>query len=368
VQRPFEGHHHDQLIQAIVKGEPNFPVTNPPVSMVCMHAISSLLEKDKTQRIGASSWNSFTDNPFFRELDFEALERKEIEPIFKPSSEKTNFDATYDLEELLLEEAPLEARTRKQKPRPELRADATEAEIRADELHRMIETMFEPFNYLTVPENRCDSSSTSLSAPTRLIDPRNPVAVEGDSPQTTKSDNNDHHTPQDLHKVRSIPTPHSSTPNNVSRTRSSTQSPNGSPPLPTHHAQNTSAAQQEYFAHQQQQQQQRVPRAVRYDEHHAPPAPPTSHPQQAVNKAHRPRGSTRSTSMSGGVQVVLNETGSWSEMANQSQGLVQPQEDRKPAGMLGFLSRKKGRDRSPKAKERERGVLGKEGARVVVGS
>jgi serine/threonine kinase 32 len=72
--------------------------------------------------------------------------------------------------------------------------------------------------------------------------------------------------------------------------------------------------------------------------------------------------------MSGGVQVVLNETGSWSEMANQSQGLVQPQEDRKPAGMLGFLSRKKGRDRSPKAKERERGVLGKEGARVVVGS
>ena len=74
--------------------------------------------------------------------------------------------------------------------------------------------------------------------------------------------------------------------------------------------------------------------------------------------------------MSGGVQVVLNETGSWSEMANQSQTLVQPQDDRerKPAGMLGFLSRKKGRDRSPKAKERERGVLGKEGARVVVGS
>ncbi|KAG9553766.1 RAC-alpha serine/threonine-protein kinase, partial [Aureobasidium melanogenum] len=344
-KRPFEGHHHDQLIQAIVKGEPNFPVTNPPVSMVCMHAISSLLEKDKTQRIGASSWNSFTDNPFFRELDFEALERKEIEPIFKPSSEKTNFDATYDLEELLLEEAPLEARTRKQKPRPELRADATEAEIRADELHRMIETMFEPFNYLTVPETR------------------NPVSVDGESPVTTKSDTNDSPAPQDLHKVRSIPTPHASTPHNVSRTRSSTQSPNGSPPLPTHQAPSAAPSQSEYFA----QQQQRLPRSERYDLP-PPPAPPTSHPQQAINKAHRPRGSTRSTSMSGGVQVVLNETGSWSEMANQSQTLVQPQEERKPAGMLGFLSRKKGRDRSPKAKERERGVLGKEGARVVVGS
>lgn len=340
--------------------------------MVCMHAISSLLEKDKMQRIGASSWESFTDNPFFRELDFEALERKEIEPIFRPSSEKTNFDATYDLEELLLEEAPLEARTRKQKPRPELRADATEAEIRADELHRMIETMFEPFNYLTVPENRCDSPSTdpSLSAPTRLIDPRNPINVDGEPAAAPRPPTHD--TPQDLHKVRSIPTPHTTASNNASRTRSSTQSPNGSPPLPTHAAPNPPSAHAEYFAQQQQQQQsqqQRQPRSVRYDETAAPPVPPTSHPaQQAANKAHRPRGSTRSTSMSGGVQVVLNETGSWSEMANQSQTLVQPQEDRKPAGMLGFLSRKKGRDRSPKAKERERGVIGKEGARVVVGS
>ena len=108
-------------------------------------------------RIGAAGWETFIDNPFFREIDFEALMRKEIEPVFTPSSEKTNFDATYDLEELLLEEAPLEARTRKQKPRAELRPDASEAEIRADELHRMIETMFEPFNYTTVPEHRYDS-------------------------------------------------------------------------------------------------------------------------------------------------------------------------------------------------------------------
>lgn len=76
--------------------------------------------------------------------------------------------------------------------------------------------------------------------------------------------------------------------------------------------------------------------------------------------------------MGGGVQVVLNEQGSWSEMANQSQGMVTPTGEEKTkekaAGMLGFLSRKKGRDRSPKAKEKERGVLGKEGARVVISS
>lgn len=115
--------------------------------MPCMHAISSALEPDASKRMGSESWTSFIDNPFFREIDFEALERKEVEPVFVPSSEKTNFDATYDLEELLLEEAPLEARARRQKPREALKDDATEKEIREEELYRMIETMFVPFDY-----------------------------------------------------------------------------------------------------------------------------------------------------------------------------------------------------------------------------
>ena len=129
---------------------PRFWITKPPVSIVCLHALSSLLEKDKRKRIGAAGFETFTQNPFFQVLDFAALERKEIPPVFVPSSEKTNFDATYDLEELLLEEAPLEARTRRQKPRAALKEDATEREIREDELHRMVETMFLPFDYTTV--------------------------------------------------------------------------------------------------------------------------------------------------------------------------------------------------------------------------
>jgi hypothetical protein len=104
--------------------------------------------------MGAASFQSFTDNPFFRDIDFEALERKELEPVFVPSSEKTNFDATYDLEELLLEEAPLEARARRQKPRDPLKEDATEKEVRQDELYRMIETQFLPFDYTTAAYDR----------------------------------------------------------------------------------------------------------------------------------------------------------------------------------------------------------------------
>jgi serine/threonine kinase 32 len=93
------------------------------------------------------TWESFIHNDFFRVLDFDLLEQKRIEPVFVPSSDKTNFDATYDLEELLLEEAPLEARARRQKPRERLKEDATEKEIKEDNLYRTIETDFRPFDY-----------------------------------------------------------------------------------------------------------------------------------------------------------------------------------------------------------------------------
>ena len=361
-KRPFEANNHEALAQAIIKADPAFPVTSPPVSMPCLHAISSLLERNKNARIGASGFETFTDNPFFREIDFVALEHKEIEPVFCPSSEKTNFDATYDLEELLLEEAPLEARARKQRPRAELREDATQQEVRADELHRIIETMFEPFNYSLAPEQRSPATPTAKSS----TSPKGPQGKEAES-------SSHRHRSE---KPRSIPTPRSQTPGSTSRTRSSTHSADGSPPLPASALADmpkasTSPTQKEYFASPTSDPKKSTSQGrsksggkVRYDES-------ASLPSSTSSRSHRPRGAARSTSMGGGVQVVLNEQGSWSEMANQSQGMVTPTEEEKrrvekPSGMLGFLSRKKGRDRSPKGKEKERGVLGKEGARVVI--
>ena len=145
-QRPFEGNSESSLSTVIQAARPKFPVTSPPVSLPCMYAIKDALDIDPNKRLG-STWESFTQHEFFACIDFLALERKEIEPVFVPSSDKTNFDATYDLEELLLEEAPLEARARRQKPRERLKDDATDKEIREDELYRMIDTDFRPFDY-----------------------------------------------------------------------------------------------------------------------------------------------------------------------------------------------------------------------------
>src|SRR5438045_4515112 len=75
--------------------------------------MSGLLEKDPYSRIGASSWSSLTDHPFFSDIDFHLLENKKYSPVFRPSADKSNFDAVYELEELLLEQAPLEGRARK---------------------------------------------------------------------------------------------------------------------------------------------------------------------------------------------------------------------------------------------------------------
>lgn len=373
-KRPFEANNHDALAQAIVKADPAFPVTSPPVSMPCLHAISSLLEKDKTQRIGSAGFDTFTDNPFFRELDFDALLRKEVEPVFCPSSEKTNFDATYDLEELLLEEAPLEARARKQKPRAELREDATPQEIRADELHRMVETMFEPFNYTLVPETR-DPAAAVAAAASAPAPAGQPASEKATSTETVRQQDKD----------RATPSPRAHTPGSTSRARSTTRSgtgsptyhaapmpPQGPPPqadLPPLPPPPSSDLYQQSREARGREPRERGTRTVRYED-----TTQSTLPSTGSRLPPRPRGSTRSTSLGGGVQVVLNEQGSWSDMANQSAGMVDAESGRdgkkaeRSPGMLGLFSRKKGRDRSPKGKEKERGVLGKEGARVVISS
>jgi len=316
--------------------------------MVCNHGISSLLEKDKKQRIGAAGWETFIDNPFFRAIDFEALERLEIEAIFKPASDKTNFDATYDLEELLLEEAPLEARARRQKPREVLKDDATDQERRTEELHKMIETLFEPFNYTTTQFKEITASNT----PTTTQSGNSPVETTARDPSAA---------------ILTASTPGAQTPAGAytpgAMSRSNTQSPSGSPPLPKAliTGETPRSVPADYFS---------ATVVANTNIHDYVDASSSSQqrptdPRRQVN--------TRSTSQGGGVQVALNEEGSWTDVADRTGGAAvagtrngerDGKEKEKPSGMLGFLSRKKGRDRSPKA--RERGVLGKEGARVVI--
>ncbi|KAL2866469.1 serine/threonine-protein kinase [Aspergillus lucknowensis] len=331
-KRPFEGRSQDTLSENVRKAQPKYYVTNPAVSIPCLRAMSALLEKNRSRRIGAVSFESFTSHQFFADIDFVALERKEIPPVFRPSSDKTNFDATYDLEELLLEEAPLEARARRQKPRAELREDATAKEIREDELHRLIETMFEPFDYTMV--NYRGNAAEAIAAST------NP---EECLPTSNSSIHSRHYSHPDSTRgspARTDGSPSRMTiPDSQSSIGETLESTATQPPPPT---------------------SQPPP----------PPSAPNFHRPFVPPQPIRPRPTARKTSKGGGVQMVLEEAGSWSELADQSATLPAEGFDAankgKPgsSGMLAFLSRKKGRDRSPKPQEP--GVLGKEGARQII--
>ncbi|KAJ6160758.1 Serine/threonine-protein kinase 32B [Penicillium chermesinum] len=337
-KRPFEGRSQDTLSENIKKAQPKYYVTNPAVSVACLRALGALMEKDRSRRIGAISFESFTNHMFFAELDFNALERKEIPPVFRPSSDKTNFDATYDLEELLLEEAPLEARARRQKPRAELREDATAKEIREDELHRLIETMFEPFDYTAADYQGNAAEAIAAQTCVQPVDPETPkdcLPIATTTTTSTSSHSRQFSQPEMNNRNSTPPPTEYMVPasENLEPIFSAPQ-----PPSPSTRASSSPPNQPPSF-------------------HRPLPHPP------------KPRGAQRKQSKGGGVQMVLEEAGSWSELANHNmtlpaEGLEGDGSKKGSSGMLSFLSRKKGRDRSPKPTEP--GVLGKEGARQII--
>ena len=368
-KRPFDANTHDALAQAVIKGEPPYPTTQPAVSQPCLKAMRALLEKHRSRRIGAAGFNTFSNHPFFKDIDFDRLERKQITPVFCPSSEKANFDATYDLEELLLEEAPLEARSRKQKPRAELREDATQEEIRADELHRMIETMFEPFDYTLVPQERSPIAPSEMnSIPPAIADAASSTSPNPPTPGAEIKDPLTTEAAQQppVDKTRSIPTPRSQTPVGISRTRSANQTPEGSPPLAT----NALTADQPMPPPTTQPKRDNTVEPIRAAQTRRASDSLDDYKKRSRDPRKNGDGSQRGKALTKKASKDSSNDSTLVVDKSTPGHLSAPTSDEqrrgndRPSGMLGFFNRKKGRDRSPK--QREPGVLGKEGARIVV--
>ncbi|KAI1498763.1 kinase-like domain-containing protein [Biscogniauxia marginata] len=339
-KRPFEGNSETTLTNVILNANPKFPVTQPAVSLPCLYAIRAALEPIPDKRMG-STWHSFINEPFFKPIDFIALERKELEPVFIPSADKTNFDATYDLEELLLEEAPLEARARRQKPREKLKDDATEKEIREEELYRMIERDFQPFDYTVAAYKKM----------TELQDE--------ETSNTNNTSNTESPATQAAHEPQAITTDEvASAPVTNGQTKPSYQ-PSPLKPSPMS---NTSSSDKVYP--QSGRQNRNVQRG-------GPPPLPSYH--RAYTRSSSQPSGIQVKSPTGGISVTLEDTGSWSDLARRDATLPTDanalNEDKSGGsggggGVFGLFGRKK-RGHSPKPKER--GVLGKEGARQIIG-
>ncbi|CAD6919907.1 unnamed protein product [Tilletia controversa] len=139
-RRPFRGKTNSALTHSILNDRCVFPENvDSIVSPECIGCVKGMLERDVTKRLGCrNGLEDFKTHPWFAGLDWAAIEAKQITPPFEPDSKRANFDATHELEELLLEDNPLKARRRQQGRDPS---------TLAPDLRKM-EEHFLPFDHL----------------------------------------------------------------------------------------------------------------------------------------------------------------------------------------------------------------------------
>ncbi|KAF9549110.1 hypothetical protein EC957_004749 [Mortierella hygrophila] len=131
-KRPFQTDTISDLKKAIPTQTIEFP-EKEGLSKECISAMRGFLTRDPKERLGIKGgMEGIRQHPFFQAGAYQTnpdnwwymLETKQLTPKFQPSSENVNFDATYDLEELLLDDEPLTYRsTRKRAQRMQKEKD-----------------------------------------------------------------------------------------------------------------------------------------------------------------------------------------------------------------------------------------------------
>ncbi|KAF8227525.1 kinase-like protein [Tricholoma matsutake] len=117
-RRPFRGRSNSDLTYSISKDPLKWPEdAEKRCTRAGMQVLKGLLERDPNKRYGCKpygeGYQELRRHSWFKTLDWDTLESKEQTPPFIPDAKKANFDASHELEELLLEDNPLKAKARK---------------------------------------------------------------------------------------------------------------------------------------------------------------------------------------------------------------------------------------------------------------
>lgn len=137
-QRAFDGKSNTDVAYSICNSVIVHYATSPSVSASCRTAIDSMLTKNPLER--ARSLLQIKQLDIFTTLDWSSLEVGASQPIFVPGDHK-NFDASWELEEILLHDSPLEAK------RPNARKRATREHSIDDDMHDLLEKYFSDFDH-----------------------------------------------------------------------------------------------------------------------------------------------------------------------------------------------------------------------------
>ncbi|KAF9999475.1 hypothetical protein BGZ80_008445 [Entomortierella chlamydospora] len=142
-KRPFRGKSNELLTSSILRDRLPFPENVLEiVSQPCLDVLSQLCERDISKRLGctAEGMDAFKKHPWFEGIEWDKLIKKEAIPPFEPDSKHANFDATHELEELLMENNPLKAKKRVQ----------MSPDTKLSEEMQMMEDKFTTYDYTKV--------------------------------------------------------------------------------------------------------------------------------------------------------------------------------------------------------------------------
>ncbi|KAF8817588.1 kinase-like protein [Phlegmacium glaucopus] len=179
-RRPFRGRSNSDLTYSISRDPLKWPEdAEKKCTRFGMQAVKGFLERDPAKRFGCKpqgeGFQELRRHPWFKSIDWDTLESKEQTPPFTPDAKKANFDASHELEELLLEDNPLKAKARK------ANQDNLSVEM------RQMEEQFTSYDFKKMqrrsyyPHNHLISTATATSsglASSRPGTPANDLRVE----------------------------------------------------------------------------------------------------------------------------------------------------------------------------------------------
>ncbi|PSR73804.1 hypothetical protein PHLCEN_2v10374 [Hermanssonia centrifuga] len=192
-RRPFRGKTNSDLTHSISKDHLRFPEdAESKCSRAGLQALRAFLDRDAVRRLGCKpngeGFAELRQHPWFQCIDWETLETKEQTPPFIPDSKKANFDASHELEELLLEDNPLKARQRKVQDINNLSVEM-----------RQMEEQFASYDFKKMqrrsyyPQNQQIVSTVTATSSTGVVSSRpvTPATISGDA-DIVHSDNYGH--------------------------------------------------------------------------------------------------------------------------------------------------------------------------------
>ncbi|KAL7749558.1 hypothetical protein RI367_005114 [Sorochytrium milnesiophthora] len=144
-ERPFAGRTSEELAQLVSFADtPWARECSPELKAFVLH----LLEKEAHNRLGCDEFGPLAvkEHPLFRSIEWDKMVARQLPPPFIPATETLNFDARYELEDILLEDMPLVPRARRQK-----QALSREMQIIEDEFKMFDFSIYERYTGITDP-------------------------------------------------------------------------------------------------------------------------------------------------------------------------------------------------------------------------